>query len=69
MNATPLVIGAILILIIAYRFYISFVAAKLATANDHNSVPCDRLYDGQNYVPMSKWVLFGHHFAAIDGET
>jgi carbon starvation protein len=67
MNATPLVIGAILILIIAYRFYISFVAAKIATANDMNSVPSERLYDGQNYVPMSKWVLFGHHFAAIAG--
>ena len=67
MNATPLVIGAILVLVIAYRFYISFVAAKIATANDHNSVPSDRLYDGQNYVPMSKWVLFGHHFAAIAG--
>lgn len=67
MNATPLVISAILILIIAYRFYISFVAAKIATINDSNITPSSRLYDGQNYVPMSKWVLFGHHFAAIAG--
>jgi len=67
MNATPLVISAILILIIAYRFYISFVAAKIATINDGNITPSGRLYDGQNYVPMSKWVLFGHHFAAIAG--
>lgn len=67
MNATPLVISAILILIIAYRFYISFVAAKIATINDSNMTPSGRLYDGQNYVPMSKWVLFGHHFAAIAG--
>ena len=67
MNATPLVISAILILIIAYRFYISFVAAKIATINDSNITPSGRLYDGQNYVPMSKWVLFGHHFAAIAG--
>jgi len=67
MNATPLVISAILILIIAYRFYISFVAAKIATINDSNITPSRRLYDGQNYVPMSKWVLFGHHFAAIAG--
>ena len=67
MNAMPLVIGAILFLVIAYRLYISFVVAKLATINDLNTMPSDRLYDGQNYVPMSKWVLFGHHFAAIAG--
>ena len=67
MNATPLVISAILILIIGYRFYISFVVAKLATINDSIETPSGRLYDGQNYVPMSKWVLFGHHFAAIAG--
>lgn len=67
MNAMPLVIGAILFLVIAYRLYISFVAAKLATINDLNKMPSDRLYDGQNYVPTSKWILFGHHFAAIAG--
>lgn len=67
MNAMPLVIGAILFLVIAYRFYISFVVAKLATISDLRTMPSERLYDGQNYVPMSKWVLFGHHFAAIAG--
>jgi len=63
----PLVIGAILFLIIAYRLYISFVVAKLATINDMRQMPSEKLYDGQNYVPISKWVLFGHHFAAIAG--
>ena len=67
MNAMPLVIGAILFLVIAYRFYVSFVVAKLATINDSRTTPSGRLYDGQNYVPVSKWVLFGHHFAAIAG--
>ncbi len=67
MNAMPLVIGAILFLVIAYRLYISFVIAKLATINDSRTTPSGRMYDGQNYVPMSKWVLFGHHFAAIAG--
>lgn len=67
MNAMPLVIAAILFLIIAYRLYISFVVAKLATINDLRTTPSERLYDGQNYVPVSKWVLFGHHFAAIAG--
>lgn len=63
----PLIIGAILIFIIAYRFYFSFVAAKVATINDERITPSHRLYDGHNYVPMGKWVLFGHHFAAIAG--
>lgn len=67
MNAMPLVIAAILFLVIAYRLYISFVVAKLATINDLRTTPSDRLYDGQNFVPVSKWVLFGHHFAAIAG--
>lgn len=67
MNAMPLVVGAILFFIIAYRLYISFVVAKLATIDDSRKTPSSRLYDGQNYVPTSKWVLFGHHFAAIAG--
>lgn len=67
MNAMPLVIGAILIFVLAYRFYFSFIAAKVAVINDLRETPATRLYDGQNYVPMSKWILFGHHFAAIAG--
>lgn len=67
MNAMPLVIGAILIFVLAYRFYFSFIAAKVAVINDLRETPAKRLYDGQNYIPMSKWVLFGHHFAAIAG--
>lgn len=67
MNATPFVIVAFLVLFLGYRFYISFVAAKLATINDLNKTPSSRFYDGQNFVPTNKWVLFGHHFAAIAG--
>lgn len=67
MNAMPLVIGAILIFILAYRFYFSFISAKICMINDTRIMPSKKLYDGQNYVPMSKWVLFGHHFAAIAG--
>jgi carbon starvation protein len=43
------------------------VAAKVAVRNDLSETPAHRLYDGQNYYPMNKWVLFGHHFAAIAG--
>ena len=67
MNAMPLVITAIALFVLAYRFYFSFIAAKVLTLEDSRSTPSGRLFDGQNYVPMSKWVLFGHHFAAIAG--
>jgi carbon starvation protein len=67
MNAMPYVLSAIVIFALAYRFYFSFVAAKVAVKNDLAMTPAHRLYDGQNYYPMNKWVLFGHHFAAIAG--
>ena len=67
MNAMPLLIGAIIIFVLAYRFYFSFIAAKVAVADDSRVTPANRLYDRQNYHPMRKWVLFGHHFAAIAG--
>jgi carbon starvation protein len=67
MNAMPFVVGTIAVFVLAYRFYFSFVAAKLAVKNDNGLMPANRLYDGQNYYPMNKWVLFGHHFAAIAG--
>ena len=63
----PLLIAAIAFFALAYRFYFSFIAAKVAVVNDTNVLPSSRLYDGQNYYPMNKWVLFGHHFAAIAG--
>ena len=67
MNAMPFVIGTIAVFVIAYRLYFSFVAARVAVRNDLTATPAHRLYDGQNYYPMNKWVLFGHHFAAIAG--
>ena len=67
MNATPLIIGSILIFILGYRYYYGFVMARLAIFKDDMITPAIRMYDGSNYYPMSKWVLFGHHFAAIAG--
>jgi carbon starvation protein len=67
MNAAPLIIGAIAIFVLAYRFYYSWIMAKVLTVQDMRATPAYRLSDGQNYVPMNKWVLFGHHFAAIAG--
>jgi len=67
MNAMPFVIGAFAILALAYRFYYSFIAAKVLTLNDNGVAPSIRLFDKHNYYPMPKWVVFGHHFAAIAG--
>jgi carbon starvation protein len=67
MNAMPLVIVTIAVFVIAYRIYFSFIAARVLTLDDSRSMPSGRLFDGQNYYPMSKWILFGHHFAAIAG--
>jgi carbon starvation protein len=63
----PFVIGTIAIFALAYRFYFSFIAAKAAVNRDLGPTPAHRLFDGQNYYPMNRWVLFGHHFAAIAG--
>jgi carbon starvation protein len=67
MNAMPLLIGAVAFFVLAYRFYNSFIAARVLSLNDTISTPSGRLYDGQNYYPTKRWVLFGHHFAAIAG--
>jgi carbon starvation protein len=66
MNAMLIIIGALALFVLAYRFYFGFISAKIAVANA-GSMPSQRFFDGQNYVPTSKWVLFGHHFAAIAG--
>ncbi len=67
MNALPLVIAALAIFALAYRFYFGFIASRVLTLDPGRITPAGRLYDGQNYYPMSKWILFGHHFAAIAG--
>jgi carbon starvation protein len=52
---------------IGYRFYSAFIAAKVMVLNDARKTPAHTKYDGSNYYPTQKWVLFGHHFAAIAG--
>ncbi|RKN62068.1 carbon starvation protein CstA [Paenibacillus ginsengarvi] len=65
MNAISIVIGSICILMIAYRLYGTFMAAKVLKLSDANPTPAHQLEDGKDYVPTNKWVTFGHHFAAI----
>ncbi|GAV24315.1 carbon starvation protein A [Carboxydothermus islandicus] len=67
MSALELIIGAALILVLAYRFYGSFLAAKVLTLDEMRKTPAEKYNDGKDYVPMNKWVAFGHHFAAIAG--
>ncbi len=67
MNAMPLILLTLAVFAIVYKFYYSFIAAKVAVLDDLRETPAHRLCDGHNYYPMSKWVLFGHHFAAIAG--
>ncbi|MBK5461865.1 carbon starvation CstA family protein [Peribacillus sp. TH27] len=65
MNAVPIVIGSICILMIAYRLYGTFIALKVLKLDDSKPTPAHKLEDGKDYVPTNKWVAFGHHFAAI----
>jgi carbon starvation protein len=67
MHAMPIMLGVLCILAIAYRYYSAFLAAKVAALDDSRQTPAYTHYDGQNYHPTNKWVLFGHHFAAISG--
>jgi carbon starvation protein len=67
MNAMPLILLVLASLAIAYRFYSAFLAARVAALDDTRVTPAHVFNDGQNYHPTNKWVLFGHHFAAISG--
>src|ERR1041385_10633 len=67
MNALPMIVGALCVIAIAYRYYSAFIAAKVLALDDSRPVPSQTMYDGHNYFPTNKWVLFGHHFAAISG--
>ncbi|MCL6375299.1 carbon starvation protein A [Pectobacterium atrosepticum] len=66
-NAVWLVIAAVSCYSIAYRFYSLFIAKKVFELDDRRLTPAERHNDGLDYVPTNKWVLFGHHFAAIAG--
>ncbi len=67
MSALPIMIGALCVLAIGYRYYSAFIAARVMVLDDSRQTPAHTMNDGQNYFPTNKWVLFGHHFAAISG--
>jgi carbon starvation protein len=66
-SATWFVLAAGCFYVVAYRFYSAFIAAKLLALDNTRATPAERREDGRDFVPTNKWVLFGHHFAAIAG--
>ena len=66
-NAVWILIGVLAIYAIAYRYYSAFIAAKVLELDDSRITPAHRLNDGKDYTPTNKYVLWGHHFAAISG--
>jgi len=67
MNTLPILLGALCVYALAYRFYSAFIAAKALALDDRRTTPAHQFADNHNYVASPKWVLFGHHFAAIAG--
>ena len=67
MHALYVLLPALGILAIAYRYYSAFIATKVWMLDDARKTPAHTKYDGANFYPTSRWVMFGHHFAAITG--
>ena len=67
MHALYVLLPILCILVIAYRYYSAFIAARILALDDSRPTPAHTKYDGHNYYPTTRWVLFGHHFAAITG--
>jgi carbon starvation protein len=66
-NSFWFVIAAVCVYALGYRFYSAFVATKVLMLDASRATPAERLNDGRDFVPTHKWVVFGHHFAAIAG--
>jgi len=66
-NSLWLVAAAACIYAVGFRFYAKFIAAKVMVLDDRRATPAERLRDGHDFEPTNKWILLGHHFAAIAG--
>src|SRR5437868_7955486 len=66
-NSTWLIIASVCTYLVGYRFYGAFLAAKVMALDDKRATPAERLRDGHDFEPTNKWIVFGHHFAAIAG--
>ena len=66
-NSLWLVVAAVCTYLVGFRFYAKFIAAKVMHLDNQRATPAERLRDGHDFEPTNKWILFGHHFAAIAG--
>jgi carbon starvation protein len=66
-NAIWFIVAALAVYAIAYRFYGAFLAARVFALDRRRITPAERINDGRDFVPTNRWVVFGHHFAAIAG--
>src|SRR5947209_17765276 len=67
MNTLPILLGALCVYALAYRYYSAFIAAKALALDDRRTTPAHLIAAAPNYVASPRCVLFGHHFAAIAG--
>jgi carbon starvation protein len=66
-NSVYILVAALCTYAIGYRFYSKWIAARVLTLDDRRATPCEVHEDGKDYVKTNKWIVFGHHFAAISG--
>ena len=66
-NSFWLVAAAVCVYSLAYRFYSAFIAARVMALDDQRATPAERFRNGHDFEPTNKWIVFGHHFAAIAG--
>jgi len=66
-NAAWLLTAAVCTYLVAYRFYSRIIASNIFALDERRATPAERLKDGRDYVPTNRWIVFGHHFAAIAG--
>src|SRR2546428_672564 len=66
-NSAYLLIAALCSYAIGFRFYSKWIAARVLALNDRRATPCEIHDDGKDFVKTNKWIVFGHHFAAISG--
>ncbi len=66
-NSIWLIAAASCTYLVGYRFYAKFIAARVMALDDERATPAERLRNGHDYEPTNKWIVFGHHFAAIAG--
>jgi carbon starvation protein len=66
-NSAYILVAAVCTYAIGYRFYSKWIAARVLALNDRRATPCEVHDDGKDFVKTNKWIVFGHHFAAISG--